>query len=804
MRMINSTLVLAVVLIIGLSAVQTILGQQTPTDSTLISKQALSQLIKGKCKEDKDTKEFSNNSDNVFFEKVAFTSNKRKKYERNLNRTLSFLSNEVTNTCVGEDAGDSLTSGIHNSFFGFEAGVFTTTGQSNSFFGSQTGLTNVTGSNLTLIGRQSNVGLDGLQFATAVGAGATVSANNTIQLGRNGLDTVRIGLLGSAGSTFLCQNSNDEISVCSGIPGSGSFIQNTTTQQPGSNFNISGNGVIGGNLSVGGTITTSLGTNGTTVLCQNGSGEIADCSSTNFVVDTDSRLTDSRDPNPGSGFYIQNGTVQQSASNFNISGTGEANLFNSATNYNIGGNRVLSVPLTTNVFIGVEAGINNIGNNNTLVGNNAGQNGTTFQNNSFFGFNAGKNTTSNNNSFFGAGSGTNTTGALNSFFGTNTGRDNTTGAGNSFFGESAGLENTTGGNNSFYGINAGLKNASGNSNSFFGANSGSNIVGGLGNSFFGANTGQFITSGNFNSFFGIQAGQNTTSANTNSFFGFGAGRETTTGGDNAFFGTGAGIFNTTGFVNTFIGALTGHENTSGNDNSYLGTRAGFFTTTGNRNSFVGSNTGDTNTTGSNNSALGSFADMSSGNLQFATAIGAGSVVTANDTIQLGRNGADTVRIGTTGAAGLTSLCLNANNEISTCSSSIRYKSNITNFYPGLNLVRKLRPVSFNWTNSGTPDVGFVAEEVYEVEPLLTTTKNGQVEGIKYDRIGAVLVNAVNEQQTQIEAQDKQIQIQQTQIEEQQKLIEQQNEKLKKQQSEIQELKEFVCKEHSLAEICKVK
>jgi hypothetical protein len=48
-------------------------------------------------------------------------------------------------------------------------------------------------------------------------------------------------------------------------------------------------------------------------------------------------------------------------------------------------------------------------------------------------------------------------------------------------------------------------------------------------------------------------------------------------------------------------------------------------------------------------------------------------------------------------------------------------------------------------------MGLIAEEVAEVEPLLATYKNGEVNGVKYDRIGVVLINAVKEQQAQIEA-----------------------------------------------------
>jgi len=50
------------------------------------------------------------------------------------------------------------------------------------------------------------------------------------------------------------------------------------------------------------------------------------------------------------------------------------------------------------------------------------------------------------------------------------------------------------------------------------------------------------------------------------------------------------------------------------------------------------------------------------------------------------------------------------------------------------------------------DMGLVAEEVAEIEPLLTSTNDkGEVEGVKYDRVGVVLINAVKEQQAQIDA-----------------------------------------------------
>jgi hypothetical protein len=116
-----------------------------------------------------------------------------------------------------------------------------------------------------------------------------------------------------------------------------------------------------------------------------------------------------------------------------------------------------------------------------------------------------------------------------------------------------------------------------------------------------------------------------------------------------------------------------------------------------------------------------------------------------------------MRVTTLGSAGSTQLCRNASNQIATCSSSFRYKSNVDEFRSGLDIVQRLRPVSFDWKEGGVRDLGLGAEDVAEIEPLLVTyNSDGQVEGVKYDRIGVVLLNAVKEQQSQIEQQQKQI------------------------------------------------
>ncbi len=263
--------------------------------------------------------------------------------------------------------------------------------------------------------------------------------------------------------------------------------------------------------------------------------------------------------------FIQNTSSQQNATDFNIGGTGTASILNAATQFNLGGNRILSNAGTDNLFVGIGAGASNTGVENTFLGKSAGQTNTTGAANSYFGYNAGLQ---------------NTTGGNNAFFGDSTGRANTTGVDNSFFGAFAGSSNTTGGFNSFFGTSAGVDNTTGGGNSFFGQGAGS------------SNT----TAGN-SAFFGWLAGSNNTVGDNNAFFGGRAGQANTTGFNNSFFGRSAGAINTTGVGNSFFGTFTGLANTTGNSNSFFGNTAGVSNTTGPQNSFFGSNSGPANTAG---------------------------------------------------------------------------------------------------------------------------------------------------------------------------------------------------------------
>jgi hypothetical protein len=115
------------------------------------------------------------------------------------------------------------------------------------------------------------------------------------------------------------------------------------------------------------------------------------------------------------------------------------------------------------------------------------------------------------------------------------------------------------------------------------------------------------------------------------------------------------------------------------------------------------------------------------------------------------------RIGFTGEGDTsgTALCWSdaATNVIGRCVSLMKYKENIDDLGIGLEDVLKLQPREFNWKDSsmGGHDLGFIAEEVEAVSPLLAEYgEKGELKGVKYRQMTAVLAKAMQEQQKEIE------------------------------------------------------
>ena len=94
-------------------------------------------------------------------------------------------------------------------------------------------------------------------------------------------------------------------------------------------------------------------------------------------------------------------------------------------------------------------------------------------------------------------------------------------------------------------------------------------------------------------------------------------------------------------------------------------------------------------------------------------------------------------------------------------SDIRFKTNIRPVVFALNKVKALRGVYFNWNQTAFPEkefgpqneLGFIAQEVEKIVPEIVSKDNTKeaYRSVKYDKLVALLVEAIKEQQKQIDS-----------------------------------------------------
>lgn len=166
------------------------------------------------------------------------------------------------------------------------------------------------------------------------------------------------------------------------------------------------------------------------------------------------------------------------------------------------------------------------------------------------------------------------------------------------------------------------------------------------------------TTGSRNIAIGFRSLFNNTTAGENIAIGDFSMNANSIGSGNAAYGSSSLLLNTTGSYNTANGGYSLHQNTTGSGNTALGNSSLYYNTTGNENVSIGEDALGNNTTGNYNTALGTFANVSSGNLTNATAIGYKAMAGASNTLVLGSiNGVNNanadvnVGIGTTNPTG---------------------------------------------------------------------------------------------------------------------------------------------------------
>lgn len=91
------------------------------------------------------------------------------------------------------------------------------------------------------------------------------------------------------------------------------------------------------------------------------------------------------------------------------------------------------------------------------------------------------------------------------------------------------------------------------------------------------------------------------------------------------------------------------------------------------------------------------------------------------------------------------------------SSDARLKTNIRPI-GGLDLVSKLRGVSFEWKGDGSASAGVIAQEVEAVLPEAVRTDAQGMKSVDYAALIAPIIQAINEQQEEIELLKREVEI----------------------------------------------
>jgi hypothetical protein len=275
----------------------------------------------------------------------------------------------------------------------------------------------------------------------------------------------------------------------------------------------------------------------------------------------------------------------------------------------------------------------------------------------------------------------------------------------------------------------------------------------IGNVAVGVGTLKSMTTGHNNVGYGSQTGLSLTTGSKNTLLGSNSGSSLTTNEDNTFVGFGAGGFVTssgntvvgsqalpvaTGQVNTAVGWLSLSQVSTGFGNVGIGPAAGASVTTGIHNTCLGPDAGSTFSgvalgSGENNVLIGFNAAPSTANV--------------SNQITLGNSSITSLRCQVTTISAL---------------SDSRDKTNVEELPYGVEFVKELKPVSFDWdmrdkARVGDKDFGFIAQDLAALEDKFDAERLALTLRDNPDRLEAtpgrlipILVKAIQELTARVE------------------------------------------------------
>ena len=139
--------------------------------------------------------------------------------------------------------------------------------------------------------------------------------------------------------------------------------------------------------------------------------------------------------------------------------------------------------------------------------------------------------------------------------------------------------------------------------------------------------------------------------------------------------------------------------------------------------------------------------VSASNATTASTVNFNGGLTTTSDVQFDSFGVGTTASGTTGE-------IRATGDITAYySSDERLKDNITPLSDAINKINQIGGYEFDWNSNSSHsghDVGVIAQEIEKVLPEVVATRDNGYKAVRYEKIVALLINAIKEQQLQID------------------------------------------------------
>jgi hypothetical protein len=324
-------------------------------------------------------------------------------------------------------------------------------------------------------------------------------------------------------------------------------------------------------------------------------------------------------------------------------------------------------------------------------------------------------TTTDFNLCFGGGAlSSSPTGQFNTGLGLESLKSNDIGFENTAIGYRSLLFNGIGSRNTAVGSNSSLSNINGILNSSVGYLSLRNNINGDANSAFGAFTLQSST-GSLNTAFG-----------ENSF------GSLISGSGNTSIGMGSGLFTNSGSNNVFVGLNSGSTLSSGNGNIGLGANTQFVNINGSNQLNIANNIFGTGLTGNVSAPAG--------------LIGIGANTPTN---KLTVQDLTTTSVAKFNGSSSTQCTIVTGTGLS-CSSDRRLKQGITGLGNATDIIKGLRPVTYQWNGGSETQYGLIAQEVQAILPDLVTTNSDGYLSLSQQELMPFVIKALQETNTKLD------------------------------------------------------